>query len=232
MSCKKTDAVRGYRSAEGEQNWKITKALLNSLYQKQEATSFNKTISIHSKSCKLGFEKQSISVNPWLGASPCHPNPRKKTLLTSLIPVFLHPEPVSLLHPNTCNPCLPQGRKSSPSKGPVLMHNQQDISLFTVPKITFSHSPPDNKLFLACFLPKALVALHSYSNPFQFTLHPPPSSNSLAVWQQITLHCLILISWLGSAPVRPCYPTQFPGDMNMGYSYFARQASSWCANQL
>lgn len=99
---------------------------------------------------------------------------------------------------NACSPKWPTSSRTSTIVGGgvcntnsfVPTHSKENISLFTLSKVTSDHSPPAKKLFLACFLPKSLAAQHLYlhsPNPFHFTLHPPASSNRFAAHQQITL---------------------------------------------
>lgn len=117
------------------------------------------------------------------------------------------------------------------TNGPVPTHNK-DISLFTVLEVSFnqSFSPCQETLFLACCLPKALAALclllctHLLIIFTSCFIHHHLQIAKLLTNKSLPT-LLILISQLGSGPIRPRYPTPFPGDTNTGRYLQERRAA-------
>lgn len=73
----------------------------------------------------------------------------------------------------------------------VPTYSKENLSLFTVPKVTFDHSPRAKKPFLACFLPRALAALHLLLAFIQsFSLHTSSTSIFQSLCCSATNHSL------------------------------------------
>lgn len=81
----------------------------------------------------------------------------------------------------------------------------------------------------SCSVP---FTVHSSSNPFHFTLHPPPPSNCIAAQQQITLHPPNSYFSAQLSSHHALLSHTFPRGYEHRIFSFARETSSWHADQL